>query len=124
MTRDTFQRAGLSLFLLLVGSWYAYARLQKPPLASVNGIYVSSCCGEISLQDGVFIAGKVQVPFALENMKYGLTAFPRDRLEVHGSKVVVLFDENDSEFSLNPSGRTLTLCGDARCDREYVFKRR
>ena len=69
------------------------------------------------------IAGKVQVSFKLENMKFGLTAYPSKRLEVHGTQVVVRTTAEEDGVLFDKGGTALTLCGDLRCDREYVFTR-
>ena len=124
MTPSAFQRATLAVVILVAGAWYWYVRSHAPAVASVNGVYTNACCSDLVLQDGVIIAGKVQVSFKLENMKFGLTAYPSKRLEVHGTQIVVGASANDGGVPFGKGGKALTLCGNPRCDREYLFTRR
>ena len=123
MTPSAFQRATLAVVILVAGAWYWYVRSHAPAVASVNGVYTNACCSDLVLQDGVIIAGKVQVSFKLENMKFGLTAYPSKQLEVHGTQVVVRTTAEEDGVLFDKGGTALTLCGDLRCDREYVFTR-
>lgn len=123
MTPPAFQRATLAVVVLVAGAWYWYVRSHAPAVASVNGVYRNACCSDLVLQDGVIIAGKVQVPFKLESMKFGLTAYPSKRLEVHGTQVVVGMTAEEDGVLFDKGATALTLCGDLRCDREYVFTR-
>jgi hypothetical protein len=105
--------------------WYGYARSHTPAVSSVNGIYGNACCGDLTLRDGVIIAGNAHVPFKLEDMKFGLTAYPTKRLQVSGSNVVVITDAEDEtpSLSFDKSAKTLTICGDRLCKRAYAFSR-
>ena len=124
MTTQTLQRATLTAFLLLAGAWYWYARSHAPAVSSVNGVYANACCKNLVLQNGVIVAGKDRVPFKLENMKFGLTAYPSKRVEVHGTEIVAVANADDAGVPFGKAGKTLTLCANPRCDREYLFRRR
>ena len=124
MTTQALQRATLAAIVLLAGSWYWYVRSHAPAVASVNGVYTNACCNNLVLQDGVIVAGEDRVPFRLENMKFGLTAYPSKRLEVHGTQIVVGASANDGGVPFGKGGKALTLCGNPRCDRDYLFTRR
>lgn len=124
MTTQALQRATLTAFVVLAGSWYWYARSHAPAVSTVNGVYANACCNNLVLQNGVIVAGKDRVPFRLENMKFGLTAYPSKRLEVHGTEIVAVATAENAGVPFDKGGRALTLCGNLRCDREYLFTRR
>jgi hypothetical protein len=124
MTQSIFQRVALVGFIILVAGWYSWAQYHAPAITSVNGTYSNACCGDITLRNGVVIAGKAQVPFTLENMKFGLTAFPTDRIEVSGTQVMVRPSVEVEVLAFGKSGTVLTVCGDRLCHTTYEFKRR
>ena len=117
-------RPCLAIFILIAGTWYWYRRSHVPAVASVNGVYRNPCCGDVVLQDGVIITGKVRVPFKLENMKFGLTAYTDKELRVQGTQVVVRTSEEEGNVSFNKEGTVFVLCGPSPCHPEYLFKRR
>ena len=67
--------------------WYVYARTHVPAASTVNGVYSNPCCDSLILHDGVIAVGKSRVPFDLENMKFGLTAFPTQRILIRAGRV-------------------------------------
>ena len=123
MKLSRLQQITLALFVVIAAGWYWYVRSHAPVVASVNGTYTNACCGELLLHDGAIIAGNVRVPFQLENMKFGLTAYPSERIEVDGTQIVVRSGAEAGALSFDKGSKTLTLCGDLRCDRKYVFTR-
>ena len=106
-------------------AWYTYVRSNAPEPSLVNGVYTNACCGSLTLRDGVIIAGQTRIHFTLENMKFGLRAYPTNRLAVRGSEVVVLPVAKGETPSLafDTSGTALKVCGDQLCSKTYVFKR-
>jgi hypothetical protein len=124
MTQAIFQRVIFAILIVLAVLWYWQARTTGTAVASVNGIYANECCGELSLQNGKIVSAKTRVPFRLKNMKFGLTAYPDARLEIHGTEVVFLPNSENKGLIFSKDGSAFTICGDARCDREYIFRRR
>ncbi len=118
-------RAVLILFILSLLGWYAYGRTHTPPPATVNGTYHSACCGDVVLKDGWFITGQGRTHFDLENMKFGLTAYPERSIRVDRRHVVMgppATDEAGVIFSEDK--RAFTLCPTSpRCEPEYKFTR-
>ena len=123
MTYFSFKNAGLVAFILVALSWYGYKRTHTPPFALVNGTFSNACCGDLTLKDGFIEVGKTKVPFHLENMKFGLTAYPTHRLEIHGAEVAILSATDDGGISFSGDGSVLTLCGDTLCRKVYRFQR-
>jgi hypothetical protein len=123
MTQSTIQRLAFAISIMLVVAWYWNARSRAPSVASVNGTYANACCSELKLQDGMIVAGQTRVPFRLEYMKFGLTAYSSKRLEVDGTRVLARPSADESALLFGKGGKTVTVCGDARCDQEYVFTR-
>ncbi len=66
------------------GGLYWTTRALAPPVQLVNGIYHNVCCAAVELKDGFLVAGSARIDFKLENMKFGLTAYPVTPLEVDG----------------------------------------
>jgi hypothetical protein len=124
MNQPLFQRVAIAISILLAALWYWHVRTQEPAVASVNGIYANECCGELLLQNGKIVSAKATVPFRLENMKFGLIAYPEARLEIRGAEVVLLPENEDAGLRFTKDGSAFSICGDARCDQEYVFRRR
>ena len=118
-------RTLLILSILAVLAWYAYGRTHKPSPATVNGTYRSSCCGDVVLRDGWFITDQGRTHFDLENMKFGLTAYPERPIRVDGRHVVRGPPSTDAEGVIfSEDTRVFTLCSTSpRCEPEYKFAR-
>lgn len=123
MTALEFRRIGIPVLILIALAWYCNTRPHIPAPSTVNGVYVSPCCGSLTLRSGNVIVGNVQVPFDLENMKFGLTAYPKQRIEVRGSHVEAYQDVDPAPLSFSEGGTIITLCGNRPCTRQYTFKR-
>jgi hypothetical protein len=123
MTQSTIQRLVFAISTMLVVAWYWNARSRAQLVASVNGTYANVCCNDLKLQDGMIVVGQTRVPFRLENMKFGLTAYSSKRLEVDGTRVLARLSDEESALLFGKGGKTVAVCGDARCDQEYVFRR-
>ena len=98
------------------------ARPHAPTVASVDGIYVNSCCGPIRLLNGVLIADGIRVPFKLGNMKFGLVANLAKSVRVGPGSSISIGDEPDRAsilFDKDHKGFTL-LRGHVT---EYDFRR-
>ena len=119
-----YQRVALAALLLLASGWYVYKRTHQPPLASVNGVYRSACCGDVELKDGLMLTGRDRVPFTLENMKFGLTGYPAQNVIVDRNQVKVVGGQTYTAISFSPDRKTLTLCGPSTCQHEYLFARK
>lgn len=72
-----------------VGGWYVYARAHRPSAAVVDGTYHSECCGSVVLANGWIVAAQGRSRFDLEEMKFGLTAYPERQIRVNGSQVLI-----------------------------------
>lgn len=123
MTALEFRRIAIPVLFLITVAWYCNDRAHVPAPSSVNGMYVSPCCGSLTLRNGNVIIGNVQVPFDLENMKFGLTAYPKQRIEVRRSRVEAHPDADPAPLLLSKGGTIITICGDRPCTREYTFTR-
>lgn len=123
MTALEYRRIALPVLILIGLAWYASTRAHVPAASSVNGVYSNPCCGNLTLRDGKVIIEGAQVPFDLENMKFGLTGYPTQRVEVRGSRVEAHPDADPGPLMFTDNGKIVTLCGDRLCNREYAFKR-
>lgn len=126
MPRSSTYQIALIVVILFVLLGYATVRSHAPSLSVVNGVYRNSCCSDLTISDGVISTGQMQVPFALRSMKFGLTAYPSKRIEVQGNDVLAfpLVDDEIPALIFTAGGTAVTVCGDRRCNREYVFTRR
>lgn len=118
-----YRRIALPVLILTALAWYCSARAHVPAASSVDGVYSNPCCGSLTLRDGNVIVGGVQVPFDLENMKFGLTGYPTQRVQVRGSRVEAHPDADPGPLMFANNGKIITVCGDRLCKREYAFKR-
>jgi hypothetical protein len=103
--------------------WYAYERTHRTPVAIVNGVYRNPCCAPVQLKDGLMLIDGARVPFDLEDMKFGLTAYPAHNVVVVGNQVKVMGGETYTAISVSADRQTLTLCGPSTCEPDYVFTR-
>ena len=117
------QRLGLIVLILSALAWYAYARAHKPVPATVNGTYHNPCCGPLVLSDGTIVGQNNRVPFTLENMKFGLTAYLPHPVVVRGNQVVMLGAQSDGSISFSNDGKSFTLCAATDCEHEFKFVR-
>jgi hypothetical protein len=124
MPTTNFHRAGLAVFLLIVLAWYALTRSLVPAASMVNGTYSNPCCDNFILRDGVIIVGKTRVPFELKNMKFGLTAYPRQQVLVEAHRVEIRDEADPGALLFSEKGTVLTVCGDRLCNQTFRFKRR
>lgn len=124
MTSLDLRRFSLLVGILVALLWYFNARAHQPAAASVNGVYTNACCGSLMLRDGVIVVGTARVPFDLESMKFGLTAYPSQRVFVQGGQVKALPDPDPAPLSFEQNGMLLIVCEDRLCNRRYAFKRR
>lgn len=123
MTALEYRRIALPALMLIALAWYCSTRAHVPAVSSVNGVYSNPCCGNLTLRDGNVLVGGVQVPFELENMKFGLTGFPTQQIEVCGGRVKARPDTDPGPLIFANNGKVMTVCGDRLCKREYAFKR-
>ena len=123
MPETTFQRAALPVILLIALAWYAATRPHVPAASTVNGTYSNPCCGSFTLRDGIILVGEARVPFDLENMKFGLTAYPRQQVLVHTHRVKTLNEADPGPLVFSENGTVLTVCGDRLCNQTFRFKR-
>ena len=123
MTSLDLRRFFLPVGILVALVWYFNTRAHQPAAASVNGVYMNACCGSLTLRDGVVVTGTARVPFDLENMKFGLTAYPSQRVSVQGGQVKALPGADPAPLSFEQNGMLLIVCEDRLCKRRYAFKR-
>ncbi|WP_233244939.1 hypothetical protein [Caulobacter sp. HMWF009] len=123
MPKSVFNRAVLAIFLAVVAGWFWYVRSHAPDAASINGTYANPCCNDITIRDGVIYSDNSQTPFKLENMKFGLTVFPSETLQVDGGHVQAR-PASDQMLLVKEDGRAITICGDQLCRKSYMFERR
>ena len=123
MSATDLKRAALPVFLLIALGWYANTRAHVPAASTVNGVYSNPCCGSFILRNGIIVIGTFHVPFDLENMKFGLTAYPTQQILVRAGRVEARRDADPGPLSFNENGTVLTVCGDPRCNQVYAFKR-
>jgi hypothetical protein len=81
-----------------------------PALSAVNGTYRNSCCGPVTLQDGVLVAPDFRTPFKLHMEKYGLMARIDRRIAVRSGKIVLSGTPGTSEILFSDDRRGFTLC--------------
>lgn len=124
MTKANLGRGSIAVVLLVCVTWYWYVRSHAPTVGSVNGTYANACCKDLALRDGIIIAGDARIPFRLADMKFGLTAFPTRRLEVHAAQVVVVPGAEEGPLAFNRSRTAFSVCADAICKNEFTFVRR
>lgn len=117
------QRAGLAILILFALAWYAFGRTHKPVPALVNGTYRNACCGAITFRDGAILGETARVPFTLEKMKFGLTAYLPHPVVVRDNQVVMLGAQADGSISFSNDGSSFTLCGPSDCGHEFKFVR-
>ena len=123
MAATDLRRAALAVFLLIALGWYAATRAHVPAASSVNGVYSNPCCGSFILRDGIIVIGTAHVPFDLENMKFGLTAYPSQQVQVRDSRLETRQDADPGPLSFNENGTVVTVCGDRLCNQTYAFRR-
>ena len=133
--------------LIVAALWVT--RAQPPPLGSVDGIYINSCCAPVQLKDGLIANGTLRVPFKLAIEKAGdmdhpnkiglvavtpvtvgvcagkVCAMPDPVAEVgwRGAKTEMILGGNPAHFIFSDDHKAFILC-DARCATEYRFVRR
>ena len=123
MSATNLKRAALPVILLIALGWYANTRAHVPAASTVNGVYSNPCCGNFILRNGVIVIGTFHVPFDLENMKFGLTAYPTQQILVRAGRLEGRRDADPGPLLFSESGTVLTVCGDQRCNQVYAFKR-
>ena len=69
------------------------------------------------------IVGNSRVRFTLENMKFGLTAYPATPVEVSGNQVIARPQAPASAIIFDKRLHAFTLCDSPHCAREYRFVR-
>lgn len=117
------RRAAPPVLLLVALGWYAITRAHVPALSTVNGVYSNPCCGKFKLINGIVITGNSRVPFDLEDMKFGLTAYPKAQILAQGGRVQAYQDTDPGPLSFDKSGTEVTVCGDKLCNRVFQFRR-
>ncbi|WP_426255698.1 hypothetical protein [Sphingomonas sp. DC2300-3] len=117
------KKAALPVFLLIAIGWYADTRPHVPAASTVNGVYSNPCCGKFTISNGVVLTGNSRVPFDLENMKFGLTAFPKAEILVQDGRVQAYQDADPGPLSFDKSGTVVTVCSDRLCKRAFQFRR-
>ena len=70
--------------MIVAAIFYIHGRLNAPDQASVNGTYFSQKCGNIVLRDGQVYYKGTQLPYDLENMKFGLMAWVKGQFTENG----------------------------------------
>ena len=123
MKAKGLKQAIFPVLLLIVLAWYVNGRAHVPAASTVNGVYSNSCCSNILLRDGIMIVGTSRVPFQLENMKFGLTAYPAQQILVRNGRVEAFQDPDPGPLSFSDSGTVVTVCGDRLCKHVYPFRR-
>jgi hypothetical protein len=126
-------------------------RAQSPPLGSVDGIYINSCCAPVQLKGGTLASGTFRVPFKLAMEKAGdmghpnkigivavtpvtvavragqVTGVPDPVVRTGwfgcGAKTEMILGGDPAHFIFSDDRKRFTLC-DARCGTEYQFVRR
>ncbi|CAM3190384.1 hypothetical protein SPAN111604_09405 [Sphingomonas antarctica] len=124
ITNAELQRMAAPILILCMLAWYSVTRAHVPSTSSVNGTYSNLCCDSIILRDGSIITDGRRAAFDLENMKFGLTAYPSKRVQVSDGHIVVQDDPDPGPLSFSQNGTELTICGDRLCRTTYIFKRR
>jgi alpha-D-ribose 1-methylphosphonate 5-triphosphate synthase subunit PhnI len=123
MTPSRYRRAAPPFLILFALAAYCGTRPHNPAVSSVNGSYKNSCCNDLVLRDGLMITENDRVPFQLERMKFGLTAYPTRLPIVRNERIEFLNDGDAGGLIFSENGTILTL-NDARFGkRKYVFKR-
>lgn len=138
----------LAIMGLIVSALWL-TRAQPPPLGSVNGVYASSCCASVQLNNGVLTSGTFRVPFKLAMEKAGdmdhpfkmglaavtpvtvgvragqVSAMPDPVVKTgwRGAKTEMIVGGNPVHFIFSDDRKAFTLC-DERCGTEYQFVRR
>ena len=117
------QQLALAALIVAAGGWYWSARSSQPALQAVNGTYQNPCCATVQLRDGFLISGTTRVSFRLENMKFGLTAYPATPVEVSGGQVTARRNASTEAILFSDDGTAFTLCDAGGCVNEYLFTR-
>jgi hypothetical protein len=115
----------LLVLIVVVVGWYSYVRMHRPSAAIVNGTYRSACCGNVVLANGWIIADRDRTRFDLEDMKFGLTAYPERPIRVDGRHVVMGPPTADTAgIAFSTDRKAFTLCSlSPRCEPEHRFSR-
>jgi hypothetical protein len=117
------KRVAVPILMLIGIGWYANTRAHVPAASIVNGVYSHPCCGSFSINNGIVVIGESRVPFDLENMKFGLTAFSKEQILVRNGQVKACSDADPGPLLFDESGMIVTVCGDKLCNQAYSFKR-
>lgn len=114
------------ILLLIALGVFAGTRPHVPAASTVNGVYSSPCCGEITLVDGVMHTSGREISFTVDDMKFGRVLDMSESVQVENGHTIAIgrtdpnlvpYDVAATSFQLGGVFHTPTAL------RFYEFKR-